>query len=161
MGQEPVFLQPLAVFDVPEAAEVIASNALWQRYGVTYDSAQKVLLEGLSRSGQIYSAKMEERLAGLIWFDVTGTFYHSGYIRWVAVHPDFQNRGLGQTLVKFAEEEIFKTGPNVFLLVSDFNQAAQRFYQRLGYEKVGELSDFYKPGISEWIYRKTRGPITP
>jgi len=159
--EKPVFIQALNVFDVPAAAEIIAGNALWQRYGVTYDSAQQVLIEGLNRSGQLYSAKLENRLVGLIWFDVTGTFYHSGYIRWVAVHPDFQNRGLGRILVEFAEEKIFKTGPNVFLLVSDFNRAAQRFYRRLGYKKVGELADFYKPGICEWIYRKTHGPIAP
>jgi len=154
-----VIIQPLKPFDVPDATEIIARNPLWQRYGLTFDSVQQVLLEGLKRSNGIYSARIEARLVGLIWFDVTGTFYHSGYIRWVAVHPDFQNRGLGKILLKFAEEKILSVGPNVFLLVSHFNRSAQRFYERLDYRKVGELPDFYKQGITEWIYRKTVGPI--
>ncbi len=154
-----VIIQPLKTFDVPGAAEIIVRNPLWQRYGLTFDSVQQVLLEGLKRSNGIYSARIEARLVGLIWFDVTGTFYHSGYIRWVAVHPDFQNRGLGKILLKFAEEKILSVGPNVFLLVSHFNRSAQRFYERLDYRKVGELPDFYKAGITEWIYRKTVGPI--
>ncbi len=156
-----VLIRPLEMFDVPPVAEIIAGNALWQRYGITFDNAQEVLLEGLRRSSEMYAARLDEKVAGFIWFDLTGTFYHSGYVRWVAVHPDFQNRGLGKILMDFAEEKILKIGPNVFLLVSHFNTAAQRFYERLGYKKVGELPDFYKAGITEWIYRKTRGPIAP
>jgi ribosomal protein S18 acetylase RimI-like enzyme len=60
----------------------------------------------------------------------------------------------------FAEERIFQEVPNVFLCVSSFNQEAQRFYARLGYEQVGELKDYVVRGHSEFLMRKTIGPLT-
>jgi ribosomal protein S18 acetylase RimI-like enzyme len=47
----------------------------------------------------------------------------------------------------------------VFLCVSSFNERAQKLYQRLGYERVGELPDYVVKGYSEILMRKTRGPI--
>ena len=46
----------------------------------------------------------------------------------------------------FAEQRIWRDHQNVFLCVSSFNHAARRFYQRLGYQQVGELSDFLVSG---------------
>jgi RimJ/RimL family protein N-acetyltransferase len=42
--------------------------------------------------------------------------------------------------------------------VTSFNHRARALYERLGYEYVGELSDFFVRGVSELLYRKTRGP---
>lgn len=157
----PVIIMPLSSFDVSAAAEIIANNALWQRYGTDYDSAYTILMEALKEQRTIYSARIFDQFSGFIWFDLWGTFYHSGYIRWIAVHPDFQGKGVGKILMQFAENKIFKNASNVFLLVSDFNVQAQAFYQKRGYKKVGELEDYYKKGITELIYRKSRGPIAP
>jgi ribosomal protein S18 acetylase RimI-like enzyme len=62
-------------------------------------------------------------------------------------------------MMRFAEERIFRQSPNVFLCVSSFNRRAQKFYERLGYACVGELTDFLVPGHSEILLRKTRGPL--
>ncbi len=157
----PVIIAPLSSFDVSLAAEIVAKNKLWQRYGTDYDRAYAILMEAIQEERTIYSARIFEQVAGFIWFDLWGTFYHSGYVRWIAVHPDFQGKGIGNILMQFAEDKIFQKGPNVFLLVSDFNTEAQMFYQKRGYKKVGELEDYYKKGITEWIYRKSKGPIAP
>jgi ribosomal protein S18 acetylase RimI-like enzyme len=54
---------------------------------------------------------------------------------------------------------IFRDTPNVFLMVSDFNAAARRFYERLGYLAIGEVPEFLVAGRSEILMRKTRGPM--
>ncbi|MCY7307899.1 MAG: GNAT family N-acetyltransferase, partial [Rhodoferax sp.] len=69
-------------------------------------------------------------------------------------------QGCGTELMAFAEKRIFRDHANVFLCVSGFNAAARRFYRRLGYVEVGELTDFLVVGQSEWLMRKTRGPIS-
>jgi ribosomal-protein-alanine N-acetyltransferase len=60
----------------------------------------------------------------------------------------------------FAEERIFSETPNVFICVSSFNKFTQRFYERLGYEVVGELKDYIISGHSEILLRKTIAPFT-
>jgi len=45
----------------------------------------------------------------------------------------------------------------LFLLVSDFNEAAQRFYLSHGYQAGGRLAAFVKPDIDELVYWKRLG----
>ena len=66
---------------------------------------------------------------------------------------------VGTALMRHAEAHIFRTGPNVFLTVSHFNRRAQAFYRARGYRKVGDLPAYVVPGITEVLYRKTRGAI--
>ena len=42
--------------------------------------------------------------------------------------------------------------------MTSFNTAAQRLYARLGYQKIGEITDFAIPGVHEHLLRKTLGP---
>ncbi len=83
----------------------------------------------------------------------------NGYVQTIATHPDWRGRGLGTQIMQFAEERIFRQSQNVFLSVSAFNRRAQTFYERLGYQRVGELPDFLVKGHSEILLRKTRGPL--
>jgi ribosomal protein S18 acetylase RimI-like enzyme len=66
--------------------------------------------------------------------------------------------GIGRALMSYAEERISRYRRNVFLLVSSFNYGATRFYRTLGYEPVGEIRDAVVDGLSEYIFRKRRGP---
>jgi ribosomal protein S18 acetylase RimI-like enzyme len=84
-----------------------------------------------------------------------------GYIQIVAVTPGARGSGVGTELIRFAEERIFSTYPNVFLCVSSFNPRARALYERLGYQLIGELRDFLIKGQSEFLLRKTIGPLRP
>jgi len=68
---------------------------------------------------------------------------------------------VGRALIDYAEQRIFRETPNVFICVSDFNQEAQGFYAKMGYERVGELRDFIVAGHAEFLLRKSIGPIRP
>ena len=71
----------------------------------------------------------------------------------------WRGRGIGTRMMEFAEQKIFRLSPNVFLCVSSFNSKSQKFYERLGYQRVGELADFVVEGCSEFLMRKTRRPL--
>jgi ribosomal protein S18 acetylase RimI-like enzyme len=75
------------------------------------------------------------------------------------VAPAARGRGVGERLMRHAEERIFRRGPNVFLTVSDFNRRAQAFYRKLGYTEVGAIRNYVVAGITERLYRRTVGPI--
>ena len=161
-------VQRLRSDDVESCARIVAGDPLWQRYGVTLPRARRVLRRALAQAagsaaaraaGEIAVARAGGRPVGFVWFRREGTFHHSGYLRWIAVAPDARGRGVGERLMRYVETRVFRTGPNVFLLVSDFNRVAQAFYRQLGYTEVGALPDYIVRGITERLYRKTQAPI--
>jgi ribosomal protein S18 acetylase RimI-like enzyme len=55
-----------------------------------------------------------------------------------------------------AERILFQNSQDVLLLVSDFNESAQRFYHRRGYEQVGALPGYVLADITELLFRKKK-----
>lgn len=108
------------------------------------------------RELETYVAVAGGQLAAVIVVNMKGAFV--GYIRGLAVMPQWRSRGIGSRLLQFAEDRIFRQSPNVFLCVSGFNPRAQRFYRRLGYRRIGELKNYVIDGASEILMRKTIGP---
>ncbi len=108
------------------------------------------------RAKEVYVAHVGDALAGHVTVNMQGAL--TGYIQVLVVAPAWRSRGVGAQLMRFAEERIFRESPNVFLCVSGFNPRAQKFYQRLGYERIGELKDYVIAGGVEILMRKTIGP---
>lgn len=147
-------LRPLR--DAAEAlacAQFMAASEPW----LTLRASREELVHRLTAPArEVYVGTIQEELAGVLILNLEGVL--NGYIQTIAVHPKWQCRGIGTQLIQFAEERIFAQSPNVFLCVSSFNLHAQRLYERLGYERVGELRDFVVAGHDEYLMRKTRGP---
>jgi ribosomal protein S18 acetylase RimI-like enzyme len=154
-----VTVRPLGPADVEACAAIMSDLALWREYGVTIREARDTFAAALRGAAQVQVAEDGTRVVGFVEYLARGTFGHSGYVWAVGVAADAQGRGVGGRLMDAAEAEIFKAGPNVFLLVNASNPGAQRFYERRGYRRVGELTDYMRPGLTEILYRKTLGPI--
>lgn len=148
-------IRPITEADLPACTHIMVANPLWQRYGVTEDSAFQRLAAGLAQQADIWVAE-EEQIVGFIWFARKGAFQRSGYVMLIGVAPDVQHVGLGAQLMNAAEQAMFETAKDIFLLVSDFNHGAQRFYQRRGYQQVGAIPDYVLSGVTEFIYRKVK-----
>ncbi len=136
-------------------ARLMSGSEPWITLRRTYDDSMKILS---SPSREVYVALVDGEVIGFIILIMQGAFV--GFIQTVAVMPEWRNRGVGSNLMGFAEERIFSVTPNVFVCVSSFNGDAQRLYERLGYEVIGELKDLIVPGHSEILLRKTTGPLT-
>ena len=149
-----MIIRPMAPGDVPSLASLMAGDPLWQRYGVTEESAARRLREGYAASATIAVAEIEGEPAGFVWYVERGAFNRSGYIMLIGVQGDARGTGVGRALMEQAEAALFAQAADVFLLVSDFNAAAQAFYRRLGYEQIGTIPDYVAPGITELIFRK-------
>lgn len=136
------------------AARLMAASDPWRKLGLTYERCVKIIRAPYRKT---YGARVDSRPAGHITINMSGTL--RGYIQALFVAENFRGRGVGELLLRFAEERIFKTSPNVFLCVSSFNKGALRFYLRLGYRKAGLLEDFLVKGHDEILLRKTKGPL--
>ena len=135
-------------------AGFMAASEPWLTLGVTTEQLFQRLADP---TREVHVATVEDQIAGALILYLGGPL--NGYIQTIATHPDWRGRGLGTQLMRFAEERIFCQSPNVFLCVSEFNHRARKFYERLGYQRVGGLADFLVKGHSEILLRKTRGPL--
>ena len=142
--------------DVRACARIMAGTPLWQRYGVTEESAARRIEQGIASQAEIAVAESEQGVCGFIWYSVSGAFERSGYIRLVGVQPGSHSQGIGKALMAYAEEHVFKAASDIFLLVSDFNTPARDFYKRQGYVQVGEIPGYILPEVSELILHKRR-----
>jgi len=62
----------------------------------------------------------------------------------IAVHPDFRNQGVGQSLMERALDMIRDLdGHFVILEVRPSNHSAQRLYHKLGFFEVGRRRSYY------------------
>lgn len=170
MSPAPLQIRPLRAIDIDRCARLIAADPLWKRYHITLARARGLLREVLAtahrgqgkmgEAGELAVAYSAGYVVGFIWFRLDGTFHHSGYVRWISVAPHVRGQRVGANLMAYAERKIFARGPNVFLMVSAFNTGAQAFYKRLGYREIGAVPNYAIQGITERLFRKTRGPLS-
>lgn len=137
-----------------ECARMMASSEPWVTLNRGYSDSLRLLSDP---SREVYVADAGGAVAGFIVLEMRGSF--TGYVKSIYVAPEWRGRGVGRTLMGYAEEHIFKESPNVFICVSDFNTGARRLYERLGYETIGVLRDYVVRGHSEVLMRKSIGPL--
>lgn len=90
-------------------------------------------------------ADVEGRLVGYVEFgapNITAQAlsFQDGdqQLRRLYVHPEFQNRGIGTSLMDAALcHPRLKDAANIYLDVWEYNDGAQRFYKRYGFEVIG------------------------
>nr|WP_237220019.1 GNAT family N-acetyltransferase [Sphingomonas arenae] len=76
----------------------------------------------------------------------------------VAVHPDRQGQGVGAQLLTAVERRVAQDLGGHLLLVETSADPAfdgtRRFYERLRYQRLAAIDDFYRPGEGKVIYGK-------
>lgn len=100
-------------------------------------------------------AEQDGRLAGYACFGPIPCTAASFDLYWIAVHPEFQNRGLGRRLLREAERRIQTSGGSrIYVDTSRRAQyaATRAFYEGCGYRLESVLRDFYGPGDGKAVY---------
>ena len=142
--------------DIPVLASWMVTVPLWQRYQLTLEKARAQFEAALARQEILLTADCDDvRACGFAWCMQRGAFGRSVYLRLIGVRPDLSGGGMGSALLTAAEEEALKISADLFLLVSDFNQDAQRFYEKHGYQPIGAIPGYVLPDVNELIYRKS------
>jgi GNAT superfamily N-acetyltransferase len=146
-------IRPLEPADVPPLSTALAALPLLQRYGRTADAVARDL-EARATRGESVLVLNDGGLRGLVWFTTQGTLGGGGYLRLLAVVAPAQGRGVGARLLGAFEDAVAAHSRHAFLLVSDFNHGAQRFYERHGYARIGTIPAKVLPDVDEVVYWK-------
>jgi ribosomal protein S18 acetylase RimI-like enzyme len=68
---------------------------------------------------------------------------------WMITSSEHRGRGLGATLLERLEDELRARGGRTIRVETSSLEGeggARRFYLRAGYQEVGRITDFYRPG---------------
>ena len=81
---------------------------------------------------------------------LTPFFSTTARMRQVVIAPEYRNHGIGRMMMLFAEERTAQLG--LSWLILDSRLSALRFYEKLGYRKVG--SQFMEVGLPHYMMEK-------
>ncbi len=147
-------VRPLTPAEIPVLAAGLAGLPLMSRYGRDAPALSRALHAAHQRGEGLLVADDGGVPRGLAWFLPSGTLALGGYLRLIAVLPGAQGQGTGVALLRAFEAETARASGHAFLLVSDFNAGAMRFYEREGYARVGALPGLVLPDVAEVLYWK-------
>ncbi len=150
-----VTIRPMQAFDIADLLTWMPAVPLWQRYQISAESLKTQLESALSLNDLLFVAQEAEELQGFLWCQPKAVFGRSAYIKLLGVKEGHQGKGIGKLLLEALEPQVQALSKDLFLLVSDFNEAAQRFYLRHGFRKIGSISSYVLADVDEFIFRKT------
>lgn len=126
--------------------------------------AEELALERISRGAEsgyhFILAEQYGRLAGYLCHGPIPCTVSAHDIYWVAVHPDFQGRGLGRRLLRDAERAIADAGgTGIYVETASRVQYAstRAFYENCGFRVASVIDDYYAPGDGKVTYVKNLG----
>ncbi len=126
------------------------------------DVAMELVDIFLSRPEQqdyfVYVAESDSaRISGYLCFGPTPLTAGTYDLYWIAVHPEFQNQGIGKKMLTFLEQEVTRLQGRLIIIETSSQKkyaSTQAFYLRSGYQLAAQIKDFYQPGDDRMIYSK-------
>src|ERR1700680_299963 len=94
---------------------------------------------------------------GYVCFGPTPLTESTFDLYWIAVDKSKHRGGVGKRLLKFSEEEVVRRGGRMLLIETSSQETyggTIQFYERTGYELVGKIPEYYKPGDDKVIFAK-------
>jgi ribosomal protein S18 acetylase RimI-like enzyme len=94
---------------------------------------------------------------GYVCFGPTPLTESTYDLYWIAVDKLKHRGGVGKRLLKFAEEETVRRGGRMLLIETSSQETyggTIQFYEKTGYELVGKIPEYYKPGDDKLIFAK-------
>ncbi len=131
----------------------LCRSALGEKYFSSPGSVENVILEGL-RQGNLYVALIAEECVGFAYIIPKGAFHGFPYLHIIAIKEEYRDRGIGKALLDYSEQIALEMADKFFLVVADYNPDAKQFYERNGYQQVGEIPNLYRSGITEYLMAK-------
>ena len=136
-----------------DCKDALCQSKLGEKYFSSPGSVENAILEGI-RQGNLYVAFIGEECIGFTYIIPKGAFHSFPYLHIIAVKEEYRDRGIGKVLLDYSERIASGMADKIFLVVADYNAEAKRFYQRNGYQQVGEIPNLYRPGITEYLMAK-------
>jgi len=152
---ERIIVEQAIASDVNEVVEIIEDAGAWLcSKGITYQWPStrpknfRVATEGAIRNGQVYVARIQPSgsVVGTLRFEWTDPYAwpqdpdSAAYVRSIAIRNNVRGHGIGETLLKWAEDHARKKGRTYLRLhcCAD-NTRLCRYYEEMGFVFCGQV----------------------
>ena len=154
-------MRPLTEPLVADCSAFLFATELGQRYY----PLRRLLDEAVAKACQrdaIFLAYEGQRLVGVLWYVEEGSFYTYPYLHMIVVDESCRGKGYGRRMLAYMEERLLekRMTSKIYLVVTENNQAAQKLYAGVGYQKVGRLENLYRKGVHELLMEKFLSKMT-
>jgi ribosomal protein S18 acetylase RimI-like enzyme len=164
-GSDPARLDlrdAVAAADAEAVRAITAATGFFRpdEVDVAVELVEERLARGAASGYHFVFADAGGRTAGYACFGAIACTVSSWDLYWIAVHPDFQGRGVGTVLIRESERRVAALG-GTRLYVETSSKAAYQstrgFYEAKGYRTEAVLEEFYAPGDGKVIFLKVLG----
>ena len=134
-------------------AEWIVAMEPWRSLGYRRAGLARYLRR-MARAEQVLVAEERGHALGVAVFQPD--FLLGRFIALLAVRPEVGGHGIGRALVARIEKETFKARRWLYVSSDSANQAAARFYKKLGFSRVARQPGLIVDERTEILWRKPR-----
>jgi ribosomal protein S18 acetylase RimI-like enzyme len=153
-------IQPLQATDRPRIQEILARVGNFNKADVKI--AIELIDDVISKDGNsdyiIYVLEDDEQVVqAYVCYGQTPLTDHTYDFYWMAIDPDHQRKGFGLRLFQFVEEQVRDQGGKLLMCETSSQESYERvikLYDRLGYQPVARIKNFYRQGDDKLIYMK-------
>lgn len=143
--------------ELEDIVRILDESPLGKRYYPTTKMMYNTVKNAI-KNDLLYVAKVDNNVAGFIWFTLFGGFATYPYLHIVAVDEKYRGKGVGSKLISFYENKCLTLRKELrgksFLVVSKDNTKAQKLYEHLGYKKIFPLDNLFRKGVTEILMKK-------
>jgi ribosomal protein S18 acetylase RimI-like enzyme len=155
----PVEIRPMSPQDKPAILQMMRNMPEFKpaEIAVAEEVLNSYLHDSLKSGYYVFVAEAGSSITGYICYGPTPLTEATWDIYWLAVAPNQQNQGIGQSLLSFAEGAIKeKQGKMAIIETSSKSEykATRRFYRRQSYKLACRIADFYASGDDKLIFIK-------
>lgn len=155
-------VRPLRARDRNRIQELInsAENFNQADRAVAMELIEDALLKQESSDYIVHVLEEEEggEITAYVCFGKTPLTASTYDFYWMVIDPAKQRRGFGRMLFQHVEEQVRSRGGKLLMCETSSLEGYDRvvrLYEKLGYEFVARIKDFYRDGDDKLIYKKT------
>jgi ribosomal protein S18 acetylase RimI-like enzyme len=159
MTDELIFRTSVNDTDIENVREIVSSTGFFsdEEVNIAAELVEERFTKGEASGYFFLFIEIEGKTIGYSCFGPIPATKLSFDLYWIAVHNDFQNRGLGKILLYESEKAIDELGgKRIYVETSGKEQykATRKFYLACSYKEEAVLTDFYAPGDAKYLYLK-------
>ena len=118
---------------------------------------EDILKLGPSSDYKVWLIEGRQGLIGYSCFGLIPLTQASYDLYWIAVAPNWQGQGIGQSLLEKTEGTIKSLGGTQIFAetsASPLYEPTRQFYRKAGFDSLIVVEDFYAPGEGKVLFRK-------